>query len=91
MSKTILRAVVFLALSAVVVLSGLALFFSPADAARNGFRPCPVGCLAPCAPQAEPDVLCKTPDGVQPSTFGCCCCVDGEGNYYKPLPPGRQR
>jgi hypothetical protein len=66
----------------VISMAGMTLLAKPE---KGGFKPCPYPpCMAPCALGAEPDVLCKTPDGsVVRTTFACCCCGGGGGGYYK--------
>lgn len=84
MRKKVLRAAISLLLLSVVVAGGLTLEAKP-DKGKGQFLKCPFPpCLAPCAFPPEPEVLCKTSDGVFETSFACCCCGSG-GNRYRPL------
>ena len=64
---------------------GMALLSPPAEANPGGFHSCPVPpCLAPCVLGAEPEVLCRFPDGsTEQTTFACCCCGGGENEFKR--------
>jgi hypothetical protein len=83
MSKRALRITLSLLLLSVVVAGGLTLE-AKADKGK-GFLPCPFPpCMAPCAFPPQPEVLCKTADGLVRTSFACCCCGSA-GNRYRPL------
>ena len=84
MSKRALHVAFLLILMSVVVAGGLTLEAKP-DKGKGRFLPCPFPpCLAPCAFPPQPEVLCKTDDGVIETSFACCCCGSA-GNRYRPL------
>jgi hypothetical protein len=83
MSRKSLRFTVVLFLVLAISFGGMTLLAKPGGG--KGFRPCPwPPCMAPCIPDYEPTVLCKTDNGMVATTWACCCCGGG-GNHYKPL------
>ena len=60
----------------------------PSSSAGLVYRPCPWPhtCMAPCVPTDPPSVFClRLGDGVETTTFACCCYGSGV-NSYAPLP-----
>jgi hypothetical protein len=82
MSRRIYRIVLVASLVGVISMAGMTLLAKPG---KGGFQACPYPpCMAPCVFGAEPNVLCKAPDGsVVRTTFACCCCGGGGEGYFK--------
>ena len=64
---------------------GITLLAGPDNPRKGGFKPCPTPpCLRPCVLGVEPEVQCKTENGIEKTTFACCCCGSA-GNFFKDL------